>query len=190
MRLVEIPVDLADDPRAQQYIIDNLTPGTTVKRRIEVSNTTDATLHVNVYPGAATITHGSFVGAAGNTRNELSSWTTLEHKTLDVPAHDTARDTVTIAVPKDAAPGEQYAVVWAQVSGTRGAGVALVSRTGIRVYLSVGGHNPPAPNFTATTVTAERDRGGRAVVRAPDRNTGGRALDLSGTLNSPGCPAN
>jgi hypothetical protein len=164
------------------YIIDNLTPGTTVRRRIEVSNTTDSSLHVAVYPDAAHIIHGAFVGAAGNTENELSSWTTLEHKTLDVPAHDTASDTVTIAVPKDAAPGETYAVVWAQVSGSRGGGVALVSRAGIRIYLSVGGHNPPASNFVARTMTAERGPDGRPIVRAQVRNTGGRALDLSGTL--------
>ncbi|WP_326633551.1 MULTISPECIES: hypothetical protein [unclassified Streptomyces] len=182
VRLVDIPVDLADDPRARHYIVDNLTPGTTVHRRIEVLNTTDSTLHVEVYPAAATITHGSFVGAAGRKRNELSSWTRLRRRTLDVPAHDTLRDTVKIAVPRDAAPGERYAVVWAQVRGGRGGGIALVSRTGIRMYLSVGGHNPPAPNFTARTMTAERGPDGRAIVRAQITNTGGRALDLSGTL--------
>ncbi|MFI5750009.1 hypothetical protein ACIBBE_29725 [Streptomyces sp. NPDC051644] len=182
VRLVDIPADLADDPRARHYIIDNLTPGTTVHRRIEVLNTTDSTLHVEVYPAAATITHGSFVGAVGRKRNELSSWTRLRRRTLDVPAHDTLRDTVTIRVPRDAAPGESYAVVWAQVRGGRGGGVALVSRTGIRMYLSVGGHNPPAPNFTARTMTAARGPDGRAIVRAQIINTGGRALDLSGTL--------
>jgi hypothetical protein len=186
VRLLDIPEDLADDPRARQYIIDNLTPGTTVHRRIEVTNTTDATLHVDVYPDAAHITNGSFVGAAGSTKNELASWTTLKQKTLDVPAHGTALDTVTIAVPKDAAPGETYAVVWAQVSGGRGGGVALVARTGIRIYLSVGGHNPPASNFTARTMTAERGSDGRAIVRAQIRNTGGRALDMSGTLRLSG----
>lgn len=142
VRLVDIPVELADDPRARHYIVDNLRPGTTVRRRIEVLNTTDSTLRVEVYPAAAIITHGSFVGAAGKKRNELSSWTRLRRRTLHVPAHDALRDTVTIAVPRDAAPGERYAVVWAQVRGGRGGGIALVSRTGIRMYLSVGGHNP------------------------------------------------
>lgn len=182
VRLVDIPVDLADDPRARHYVIDHLTPGTTVHRRVEVSNTTDSTLHVDVYPAAATITGGAFVGAAGRIRDELSSWTTLNHTTLDVPAHGTARDTVTIAVPQDAAPGERYAVVWAQVNGGHGGGISLVSRTGIRMYLSVGGHNPPAADFTAHTITARRTHGGRAIVQAQIINTGGRALDLSGTL--------
>jgi len=182
VRLVDIPGDLVDDPRARHYIIDNLTPDTTVHRRIEVLNTTDDTLHVDAYPAAAGIAHGSFVGAAGRTRNELSSWTRLRHRTLDVPAHGTVRDTVRIAVPRDAAPGERYGVVWAQVSGSRGGGVALVNRTGIRMYLSVGGHNPPASNFSARTMTAQRGPDGRAIVRAQIINTGGRALDLSGTL--------
>lgn len=190
VRLLDVPVSLADDPRAQQYIIDNLTPGTTVRRRIEVTNTTDSPLRVAVYPAAAHIAHGAFVGAAGNTKNEPSSWTTMEKPTLVVPAHDQAIDTAKIAVPKDAAPGEKYAVIWAQVSGGRGGGIALVNRAGIRVYLSVGGHNPPASDFAARTMTAERDAGGHAVVRAQVRNTGGRALDLSGTLKLSGVSGN
>ncbi|MCX5316023.1 hypothetical protein [Streptomyces sp. NBC_00154] len=139
-------------------------------------------MHVEVYPAAARITHGSFVGAAGRKRNELSAWTRLRRRTLHVLAHDTLRDTVTISVPRDAAPGERYAVIWAQVRGNRGGGIALVSRTGIRMYLSVGGHNPPAPNFTARTMTAQRGPHGHAIVRAQIISTGGRALDLSGTL--------
>jgi hypothetical protein len=90
---------------------------------------------------------------------------------------------VTIAVPKDAAPGERYGAVWAQVSSGHKAGsVALVSRAGIRIYLSISGHNPPAAKFTVDTMAAERGSDGRAIVHAQIHNTGGRAPDLRGTL--------
>jgi hypothetical protein len=90
---------------------------------------------------------------------------------------------VTITIPKDAAPGERYGVVWAQVSGRDlGSGITLVSRTGIRLYLSVGGNNPPRARFTVDSMTAERDASGYAVVHAKVHNTGGRALDLTGAL--------
>ncbi|MFE7778596.1 hypothetical protein ACFU5O_32885 [Streptomyces sp. NPDC057445] len=157
VRLVDVPVDLVDDPRARQYVIDNLQPGVTVSRRIEVSNASDSPLHVTVYSGAAEIIRGAFVGAAGSTANELTSWIKLSRRGLDIPARSAARTTVTIAVPKDAAPGERYGVVWAQVSGRdTGSGISLVNRTGIRIYLSVGGHNPPQPKFTVDTMTAAR----------------------------------
>lgn len=183
IRLVDVPADLIKDPRARQYIVDSLKPGVTVKRRIEVSNKSADALHVAVYPGAADIRRGSFVGAAGNTGNELTTWIKPGQLVLDVPAHSRARDTVTISIPKDAAPGERYGVVWAQVSGRDlGSGITLVSRTGIRLYLSVGGNNPPRARFTMDDMTAGRDARGRAVVHAKVHNTGGRALDLTGAL--------
>ncbi|MFF7879556.1 hypothetical protein ACH40F_13245 [Streptomyces sp. NPDC020794] len=117
IRLVDVPADLVKDPRARQYIIDSLKPGVTVKRRSEVSNKSDDVLHVAVYPGAADIRRGAFVGAAGSTRNELTTWIKPGRLSLDIPAHSRAPDTVTIALPKDAAPGERYGVIRAQVSG-------------------------------------------------------------------------
>ncbi|MFH8774942.1 MULTISPECIES: peptidase [unclassified Streptomyces] len=183
VRLLDVPAALVNDTRARQYIIDNLRPGTTIRRRVEVANTSDEPARVVMYPSSARIRHGSFVGALGRRRNELTSWTSLNRRRLIVRPHSTARTSVTIHVPRDAAPGERYGVVWAQVSGGHGPGVTLVNRAGIRLYLSVGGHNPPPTRFRVGTMTAERDRAGRAIVRAQVHNTGGRALDLSGTLS-------
>ncbi len=98
--------------------------------------------------------------------------------------------TVTIAVPLDAAPGEQYGVVWAEarVDPTNGGGVTQISRVGIRLYLSVGPGGAPAANFTVDSLTAERTPDGRPSVRASVHNTGGRALDMFGTLELSGGP--
>jgi hypothetical protein len=135
-----------------------------------------------MYPDAATIANGAFVGAVSETVNELSTWTTLNQDSLDVPAGDTVEDTVTITVPQDAAPGERYAVVFAAASKSSSTGIKLIYRTGVRIYLSVGGDNPPASKFTVNTLTAQREHNGRAVVKAMVHNTGGRALDMFGTL--------
>lgn len=53
---------------------------------------------------------------------------------------------------------------------------------GIRVYLAVGKGGAPAPNFAISSLTAKRQHNGRPAVAALVRNTGGRALDLSGKL--------
>jgi hypothetical protein len=47
---------------------------------------------------------------------------------------------VTIRVPRDAAPGERYGVVWAETRAgpDSGDGITQVNRVGIRLYLSVG----------------------------------------------------
>lgn len=184
LRLLDAPITAADDPRARVYIVDHLAPGTVIERRIEVGNTTDSTTSIALYPAAATIEEGSFLGAAGDTPNELSTWTSVTPAVVDVPAGGTAVATVRIAVPPDAAPGEQYGVVWAEARSEPAdqGGVVQVSRVGIRLYLSVGPGGPPAADFTIDSLTAERAPDGTPMVLATVHNTGGRALDMNGTL--------
>lgn len=182
IRLLDVPVSEADNPRAMQYVIDHLMPGTTIRRRVEVWNKSESSLHVKMYPDAAHIADGSFTGDDGRTVSDLTTWTTLNEDSLDLPPGARAADTVTISVPDDAAPGERYAVIWAEVDTPGTSGVILANRVGTRIYLSVGGHNPPPSNFTVDTLTAQRDLSGRALVQAMVHNTGGRAIDLSGGL--------
>jgi hypothetical protein len=92
--------------------------------------------------------------------------------------------TVTIEVPSNAAPGERYGVVWAEArSGQKdGSGVIQVNRVGIRIYLSVGPGGEPAADFEIQSLTAARSPEGNPLVMATVHNTGGRALDMNGTL--------
>ena len=183
LRLVDVPVAEANDPRALLYVVDHLAPGTVIQRRIEVSNTTPSTAHVLLYASAATIANGSFIGADGHTPNDLSTWTSVSPGTTDVPPGGREIATVTINLPIDAAPGERYGVVWAEVRSTpTDGGITQVSRVGIRIYLAVGPGAAPAADFTIESLTAMRSSDGTPLVVATVHNTGGRALDLSGTL--------
>lgn len=183
LRLLDAPVTAQTDPRARLYIVDHVAPGKVIKRRIEISNTTPAAAHVVLYTAAASIANGSFLGADGRTPNDLSTWTAVGPESSDVPAGGRQTAIVTITVPRDAAPGEQYAVVWAEVrSKPTTEGVTKVNRVGIRLYLSVGPGGPPAANFTIDTLTAQQAPDGRPMIRATVHNSGGRALDMSGTL--------
>ncbi|MDP9302292.1 MAG: peptidase [Actinomycetota bacterium] len=184
LRLVDAPLDALADPRARVYIVDHLAPGAVIHRRIEVSNTTSSTQHIVLYAAAATVASGSFLGAAGHTPNDVSMWTSVRPGASDVPAGGRVIATVTVIVPSDAAPGEQYGVVWAESRSAPAAagGVVEVNRVGIRIYLSVGLGGPPAANFTIDSLTAERSTAGQPIVLASVHNTGGRALDMSGAL--------
>lgn len=66
--------------------------------------------------------------------------------------------------------------------GTDPSGIAITSRVGVRVYLSVGGAKEPASDFEVSTLQAGRLPDGSPVVTAQVRNTGARALDMSGSL--------
>lgn len=186
IRLIQEPGSAGKDSRALLYITDHVAPGATIDRRVEVSNSTDSTARVTMYSSAATIADGQFIGSEGRTANDLSTWTKVTPETLEVPANGKKLADVSIKVPLDAAPGEQYGVIWAEVSsaGAPGAGsVTQVSRVGVRLYLSVGPGGAPAADFTIDSLTADRSPKGFPVVRARVTNTGGRALDMNGTLN-------
>jgi hypothetical protein len=138
-----------------------------------------------MYPAAAVIRGGEFIGARGHTRNELSTWTSTRPRSLRLRPDGRSFVHVTIRVPSDAASGERYGVVWAQVTTppSEPGGLRQVSRVGIRLYLSIGPGGAPASDFDIVSITAARDGHSLPMVQASIHNTGGRALDLSGTLS-------
>jgi hypothetical protein len=66
--------------------------------------------------------------------------------------------------------------------------VVQVSKVGIRLYVSVGPGGAPAADFTIDSLTAARTADGEPTILATVHNTGGRALDMNGTLQLLGGP--
>lgn len=193
IRLVDVPDAEARDPRALRYIIDHLPPGTTIRRRVLAANLSSSAARMTVYPDAATISGGSFLGDAGQTRSDLTTWITTSRQSLSLGPHASTMVTVTIRVPRATSSGERYGVIWAQETSRAryGSGLAIteVNRVGVRVYLSVGPGGAPPSDFAITSITGTRSANGQAVVRADVHNTGGRALDITGYVklsNGPG----
>jgi hypothetical protein len=192
VRLVDVPVSEAHNPRALRYIIDHLRPGSVIHRRILVENQEPQAGHFSVYPDAARIRHGAFVGAAGHTRNELTTWITLQHRHVTLNSQAQVMDMVTIRVPRRATRGNHYGVIWVQqvahVHSARGVAINEVSRVGIRVYLSVGRGGVPPTRFSITSIAGHRSASGQPVLTAHVRNTGGLAVDISGAARLTGGP--
>jgi len=191
IRIVDAPTNRSNDPRARQYIVDHVSAGTTITRRVEVSNDTGRTQTVQLYAAAGSIKDGTFQFGEGRAANDLTSWTTVDPPTVSPAAGAKTLATVKIAVPASAGPGERYGVVWAELPAAAppGGGVGAVNRVGVRIYLSVGQGTEPTTDFSVTTLEAKRDGDGNPTVSAAVQNTGGRAVDLSGELrltNGPG----
>ncbi|MEU0815369.1 peptidase [Streptomyces mirabilis] len=185
IKLLDAPESRRVNPRAQAYIVDHVAPGSTIERRVEVTNESSTPMHVNVYAAAATIAKGEFTFAPERTSNELTGWTSLDTADLELAASETARVRTTIRVPRDAAAGERYGVIWAQ-TGTatdRTHNVAMLGRVGVRMYIDVGPGGEPPSDFKIERLYPTRARDGRGEVRARIHNTGGRALDISGALS-------
>jgi hypothetical protein len=182
IRLAEAPTSRRDDPRARIYIIDHVKPGATIQRKIVVSNQASTPIAVSLYPAAADIRNGEFFPAAGRTVNELSSWTRISQASVALRPGASQTLETTVVVPANASSGERYAVVWAEIRSAATTGIKQVNRVGIRIYLSVGPGGEPPSDFTIDTLTASRLPDGEPVVYALVHNTGGRALDMSGSL--------
>lgn len=183
IRLLDIPASAQDDPRARSYIVDRLTPGIEIKRRVRLENNTPTQQTVFVYPGAAHISGSAFSGDDPGVKNELTTWTQVSQPKLDLAPGASADVMTTIKVPSDAAESEQYGAIWAEVRSASTGTVVQASRVGVRIYLSVGPGNGKPADFTITSVTPGRSNDGNPELSALVTNTGGRALDITGNLS-------
>jgi hypothetical protein len=194
-RLVDVPVSEAGNPRALRYVIDYLPTGTVIHRRILIQNNEPRAAHFTVYVDSAHILDGLFTGDGGATRNELTGWMSVQHRAVAVAAGASVMDAITIKVPRGATRGEHYGVIWVQQAAKAGTpksgfGVTEVSRLGIRVYLAVGRGGVLPTSFAITSITGQRSASGQPTVVAHVENTGGRAIDLNGSLRLTGGPGN
>src|SRR5581483_10936499 len=118
------------------YIVAQRGPGRTVTRRVAVTNDSRHTLAVRMYAGAAQVAGDTFTPLPAGVTNELVGWTSVSPGILTLAPGTTRTATVSISVPSDARRGSRYGVVWAEVRDPGRAHVTLVSRVGVRVYLS------------------------------------------------------
>lgn len=185
IRLLDAPVNRRDDPRAHIEIDDFVHPGTTLIRHVLVSDITPNPMHLSVYAAPAAITDEQFVIAPEGRTSELTSWMRVTPSVLNLAPETSAKVTVTISVPSTASAGERYGAVVAELGAAqpKPGQVTEASRVGTRIYLSVGDGGEPASDFRISTLTPERLANGTPAVSAQVTNTGGRALDLSGTLS-------
>jgi len=160
-------------PPGQPWIVETPEPGDVITRHVRVYNNTGAAQAVSVYAGPASIENRVFTEEAVGETNALTSWTTVDHPTLQLSDGEDAEVKVTITVPPDAPSAQLYGVLYAAVDG---------SRPGVRMYVTVGGDNGPAADFTVTDLVPQRQSNGIATVSATVTNNGGRAIDLTGTL--------
>ncbi|WP_432906289.1 hypothetical protein ACQP1S_12160 [Micromonospora matsumotoense] len=159
-------------------------PGTTFQRRVEVRNSSEKDQHIELYAGAAAIEGSAFTASDGRAGNELSGWVSLESASVDLAPQERTAVKATVAVPKAASKGERYGVIWAQISRppTQQDNVGQIHRVGIRMYLDIGPGGEPPTDFRIDGLKTVPGSGERPMVTAQVHNTGGRAIDVGGTL--------
>ena len=182
---------VADDK--SPYIKNVLAPGVALQRQIAVVNNTPSTVHLALYAAAASVGRDGFSFGPDRAKNNATSYTSVTPGIVDLEAGKISVATVDIRPPVNAEPGEQYEVIWAETRSDPSATTKLVAvnRVGIRAYLSLAGAGSvvAVPDFTLTALRASRAADGHRMITALVKNTGARALDLSGKLNLSDGPA-
>ncbi|MFI6232233.1 hypothetical protein ACIBD9_01575 [Micromonospora sp. NPDC050784] len=174
-----------------RYIVDHLPPGTTIKRQLLIANRTDQARRIDVYPAAAAVEGSEFKFGEGRATNELTSWITLDKSAVKVDAWGEARVLATITVPSAASRGERYGLIWASATSAPRAGgeVTQIHRVGVRMYLDIGPGGEPVSDFSISELRPARSPEGEPSLTAQVTNTGGRAIDLTGTVTLTEGPA-
>jgi hypothetical protein len=183
IRLLDAPEARKGDPRAKLFVVDHVKPGTKFTRRFQVANGTSAPVTLQLYASSAEVRQSGWAVLPGRTANELTSWTAVTPSSVRLAPGKSATATLSVAVPVDASTGERYAAVLAEAPPAPGEGVAIASRVGIRMYLDVGPGGEPASDFVISSLTAQRTPEGQPAISATVKNTGGRALDISGSAS-------
>jgi hypothetical protein len=184
IRLVAPPSSPANTPLTNAYIVDQLMPGDSLSRTVEIDNNTNASSLISVYVAAANVVGGTFTFAPGRSANGLSSWSSLSSDTLQLAPHSETFDTVTIHVPRNASQGNRNAVLWAAMSAspTAGQGITLISRVGVRMYLAIGPGGALQSRFSLGPLSTQRSASGKSLVIAEIHNSGKSTLNLNGDL--------
>ncbi|MEK8109071.1 hypothetical protein NKG94_38515 [Micromonospora sp. M12] len=94
-------------------------------------------------------------------------------------------------MPSAASRGERYGLVWASATSAPRAGgeVTQIHRVGVRIYLDIGPGGEPVSDFSIGELRPARSPEGALSLTAQVTNTGGRAIDLTGSVTLTDGPA-
>ena len=173
-------------PSEQGSITAFLHPGMTIRRRLKIENHESRTATFTVYPAAAHLSHGKFLTDPGAARSELTTWIRVAKPAVRLRPGKSTTDLITIKVPHIATIGEHYGVIWVQQAEQAHRGkkvhVAEVTRVGMSMFLTIGRGGVPPTKFVIGIIRGH-DSTNRTWLTALVRNTGQRAVELSGSVS-------
>lgn len=128
-------------PSTRAWYQLELDPKETYAAEITIVNKTDVRKTFNLYATDATTTSdGIFTLSQKGVVNDLGGWITLAQNEITLEAKEQKNVPFKIDVPAFAQPGDHTAgIVVEESSSQNQEGVNIVSRIGVRVYLSVSG---------------------------------------------------
>ncbi|MEH0970756.1 DUF916 domain-containing protein [Micromonospora sp. CPCC 205546] len=186
----------ANGPNGRPAFTYKLDPGATLTDHVAVTNHSPRPLTLSLYASDAfTTAQGGFDLLAGARQpTDVGSWVRLTRRTLTIPATSRLDVPFTLAVPRDATPGDHAGGIVASLAATtpdaQGNQVAVDHRVGARIHLRVTGELRPALTVEDLRVrhtgSPHPFAGGTLTVTLTVRNTGNVRLVGRPTLRATG----
>jgi hypothetical protein len=123
------------------WFVENVQPGSTLFREIEVSNLAETARNFAIYAGDSfQLDDGSLNFNQKDQQNSgPGTWIDIKEKELIMEGKRSSRSGFEIKIPEDVKPGQYMAVVAAEpFSNEEKSGFELSTRIGVRVYFNVG----------------------------------------------------
>ena len=133
------------NPLTNAWFIYMLEPGVIKHSKVDISNTSDEKMIVEVYPvDAVTTKDGAFAPQPQDRQKiDVGAWIDLAQGELSLLPKETKTIDFTIKVPEDVEVGDHMGAIIVQnkepSSDEQGAGLRITTRVGARIYLTVPG---------------------------------------------------
>lgn len=119
------------------WIIAKTAPGSQMTETVTLENLSAETQEITLLVREAKEENGQFkVNQAGDSRN-IGAWITAEGNSYTLAPHQKIRIPLMISVPEDAKDGQYTAAVFASKTDSTGENLNIVTRIGVRIYLTV-----------------------------------------------------
>ncbi len=171
-----------DVPRSDSIFIHTIEAGESKRDAIRVINNTDGRKTLEIYAVDSVVASGGALSCAqqGDDKEEVGEWIRLSRSEVALGPASSGDVPFTIEVPDQVSPGEHNGCLVVQEKGQeperKAGGIALTTRTGIRVAITVPGDIERELAFTGYEVIKREDRDGY-ILRTKLRNSGNVSID-------------
>lgn len=120
----------------KNWIVTNAAAGATLKESVTLENLSDAVQNISLQFREAEETDNGFVSVENEPYRNLGNWTALSDNTFTLEPHQKLRVPVEFKIPSETTLGKYTGVIYA-VQAQRGESLNIVTRIGVRAYITV-----------------------------------------------------
>ena len=172
---------------SQSWFIYNLEPGGRIDDAVKVINTTNRTMQVDLYPTDSLFASGGSFSCEQrvDTRDGVGSWLRLSTNRITLEPGASREIPFSMTVANNADVGEHSGCIViedANQTPQAGGGVAVITRSAVRVYNTVPGELTRKIEISSFSVSKGVNNAGVWVLKPRVRNTGNVSVDTGITV--------